>query len=79
MLSLRLWFYDPVSDSEGFINKLVTRLDQPFCHVEAQFEDNLACSIYMGSAVVLRKRTFDSANYSCVRMPCSRAQHQAAR
>ena len=50
----------------------------PFCHVKAQFEDDSACSVYMGSQVVHRKRTFDSPNYACVRVPCTLAQHQAA-
>jgi len=78
MASVRLWFYDPASDGDGFVNKLVARMDQPFCHVKTQFGDGLACSIYMGTAVVLRKRTFDSSNYSCVTMPCTRAQHSLA-
>jgi len=34
MKSLRVWFYDPASDSEDIINKLVASIDRPFCHVE---------------------------------------------
>jgi hypothetical protein len=78
MKALRVWFYDPTADSEGLVNKLVARLDPPFCHVEVQFADECACSIYMGSAVVLRKRTFDSPNYTCLRLPCNNVQHTLA-
>jgi len=78
MKALRVWFYDPSADSEGLVNKLVSRLDPPFCHVEVQFADDRACSIYMGSAVVLRARTFDSPNYVCLRLPCNNLQHTLA-
>ena len=78
MKTLRVWFYDPTADSEGFVNKLVSRLDSPFCHVGVQFADDRACSIYMGSKVVLRSRTFDSPNYVCLHMPCSDVQHTLA-
>ena len=53
-------------------------MDMPFWHVEALFDDDSACSVYMGSQVVHRKRTFKSSNYACVRVPCTLAQHQAA-
>ena len=78
MKTLRVWFYDPASDSEGLINKLVASIDRPFCHVELQFADDRACSIYMGSAVALRTRTFDSPNYQCLRLACSDHQHTLA-
>ena len=78
MPGIRLWFYDPSSDNEGFINKLVVSMDMPFCHVEAQFEDDSACSVYMGSQVVHRKQTFESSNYACVCVPCTLAKHQVA-
>ena len=78
MKTLRVWFYDPTADTEGFVNKLVARLDSPFCHVEVQFADDRACSIYMGSKVLLRARTFDSPNYVCLHVPCSDLQHTLA-
>jgi len=78
MKSLRVWFYDPSLDSEGIINKLVASIDWPFCHVELQFADDRACSIYMGSKVMLRTRTFESPNYVCLHVPCSDLQHTLA-
>jgi len=78
MKSLRVWFYDPAADSEGIINKLVASIDRSFCHAELQFADDRACSIYMGSAVALRTRTFDSPNYVCLRLPCTDVQHTLA-
>jgi len=78
MTTLRVWLYDLASDSEGLINKVVASIDRPFCHVELQFEHDRACSIYMGSAVALRARTFDSPNYQCLRLACSDHQHTMA-
>ena len=57
MPELRVWFYDPSYDSEGVFNRLVASLDGPFCHVELQFADACACSIYMGSEVTMKIRT----------------------
>ena len=78
MKSLRVWFYNPALDNEGIINKVVASIDRPFCHVELQFADDRACSIYMGSSVTLRIRTFESPNYVCLKLPCSDVQHTLA-
>ena len=78
MKALRVWFYDPAADSEGFINKLVSSVDKPFCHVEVKFANNRGCSIYMGGKVALRERTFDSPNYVCLSVPCNNVQHTLA-
>lgn len=78
MKTLRVWFYDPAADSEGFVNKVVASIDRPFCHVELQFADDRACSIYMGSKVAMRTRTFESPNYVCLKIPCSDQQHTLA-
>lgn len=79
MPHLRVWFYNPTNDSQGLVNKIVARLDPPFCHTEIQFTNNVACSIYMGSEVMMRERAFESANYSCVQVHCSITQETAAR
>ena len=76
---LRVWFYDPRDDPHGVVNKLVARLDGPFCHCEVQFPDSMAFSVYMGTRVVAKARGFDPARYTCVRVPCSRGDLAAAR
>ena len=76
---LRVWFYDPVGDSQGLVNKLVARLDPPYCHTELQFSNNVSCSVYMGSSVTLRERSFESHNYTCVSLPCTPQQETLAR
>jgi len=76
---LRVWFYDPTHDSEGFINKIVAYADPPFCHCELQFPDLVACSIYMGSRVVMKARTFDRTHYSLVEVQATAEQTQLAR
>jgi len=78
MVKLRVWFYDPTKDSDGLFNKLVSRIDGPFCHCELQFPDDASCSIYMGTSVTLRKRSFDPTNYTCVAVMCSKKDQEAA-
>lgn len=77
--TLAVWFYDPAADREGAVNKLVARVDGPFCHCELQFADGEAASILMYGQACMRPRRFTSANYQCVRVSCTRAQHDAAR
>lgn len=77
--SLRVWFYQPQSPSEPTVNRMVARADGPYCHCELQFSDDVACTIYMQSAVVLRPRRFSSPNYTCLRVACTRAQEAECR
>ena len=77
MPTVRIWFYNPQEDASGFVNKLVSRLDPPFCHCEVQFIDNHACSIYMGSNVVFKERTFISDNYTKVELECGSTPYQS--
>jgi hypothetical protein len=71
-MPLRVWFYNPVNDTEGIVNKIVALADPPFCHCELQFPDDTACSIYMGTSVVMKKRSFDTDHYHCIEVSTSR-------
>lgn len=76
---LTAWFYDPASDHHGWMNKVIAMLDAPFCHVELQFPDSTAYTVYMGSEVVKKQRSFNNACYSAVQIPCTAAQCATAR
>lgn len=76
METLHVWFYNPSNDKEGLFNKMVAYTDPPFCHCELQFEDQTACSIYMGSKVIMKPRNFDTAFYTAVTLSVS---HENAR
>lgn len=76
---IRLWFYNPEKDKEGLLNHVVARLDGPFCHCELQFPDQSSCTIYMGTCVVLKKRTFDTDVYTSVYVTCTHDQLHKAR
>lgn len=76
---LTAWFYDPAADRQGLVNKMIASIDAPFCHVELQFPDGAACTVYLGSEVVLKQRSFNNACYTAVAIPCTPAQCQAAR
>ena len=71
MPKMHMWFYNPKHDASGLVNKLVSRIDPPFCHCELQFTDGKACSIYMGSNVLMKARGFESNNYSSVELDCA--------
>ena len=71
---IKVWFYNPVNDTEGWFNHVVARLDGPFCHCEVQFPDRKACTIYMGTKVVFKERLFDPEVYTGVTLTCSQAQ-----
>ena len=74
---LRVQFYDPKNDSEGFINKVVASADPPFCHCELHLPNGKACSIYMNHSIHYRERTFSNPAYTCVYVLCTWEQVQA--
>ena len=74
---LRVQFYNPENDEQGFINKLVATVDPPFCHCEIHLPDNMACSIFMYSEVHYKYRTFANPAYTCVHLTCT-PQHITA-
>lgn len=76
---LTAWFYDPTSDNHGWLNKVISYMDAPFCHVELQFPDSTAYTVYMGSEVVRKERSFNNACYTACAIPCTRAQSRDAR
>lgn len=75
---LSVWFYDPAKDGQGILNKVVAYLDGPFCHCELQFGNGVACSIYLGTNVVMKRRDFDPVYYTKVDLPCSFQQEKLA-
>ena len=75
---IRVYFYDPQNDEEGFVNKLVASMDPPFCHVEFQVPSGKACSIYMKRNVHFRHRTFSNPAYTCLYVHCSQEQIDGA-
>ena len=84
---LRCWFYNPALDGMwdggpwggSLWNKTVAYLDGPWCHVELQFTDGAALSVYSGGTVRLRQREFDVSRYSCVSIACTTRQAMLAR
>ena len=77
MSELKLFFYTPKNETCS-VNAWVARLDGPFCHVEMQFPNGLACSIVMDSTVRLIKRSFDPCFYTGVKIKTTQDRVQAA-
>ena len=76
---LRIWFYDPSTDPRGYFNKLVAFVDGPYCHCEIQFMDGTAYSVYMGSKIIRKLRTFDTTRYTCKTVVCNSVQYNQAK
>jgi hypothetical protein len=82
MRCIRLLFLRAAAD-DHWLNRLVSRLDPPFCHVELEFDmpqpvalsaaPTLATSLYAGEAVFLRPRTFANPNYTILTLSVSDA------
>ena len=62
---------------DPWVNRLVSALDPPFCHVEIEFDmsdehvrlgsiSTMASSIYAGETVFLRPRSFANPNYTII-------------
>lgn len=88
MCFLDIWFYRDKSISlakcmsPAIINVFVTVFSPPFSHAELAFHDGLAVSVLMNHKVECRKRTFDPAFYTCLRLKVSQevavcAKHEA--
>ena len=69
--TIKMHFYDPSEDAQGFVNHMVSHFDPPFCHCEIQLPNGWACSIYMNTTIHYRQRQFRSKNYICLCIPCS--------
>ena len=79
--NLCVWFYNPTFEQHRYFNfnKFVAYMDAPFCHCEIQFPDSTAFTVYMGTDVVKKSRSFDTSKYTCVRVPCTVQQLHTAR
>lgn len=60
--TVQILFYKPL-DQDVFMNRLVSYLDPPFCHVELRFENGMASSIFAGEKVFFKQRTYANPNY----------------
>ncbi len=75
MRSVRVLFLRAAPD-DHWVNRLVSALDPPFCHVEIEFDlggGALASSIYASETVFLKQRTFANPNYAIVTLNVSDA------
>lgn len=75
--TVKLWFYTP-SATDPVVNRMISSYDPPYCHVEMQFQDGHALTIYMGTRVRWKQRCFDCANYTAVDVNMSPTQYRRA-
>ena len=76
--TLKLAFLIP-NEKDPMFNKLVARISKyPMCHVELVFEDGMAFSIFKGSNLFFKPRTFSNPDYRLVSLSVSNAEYQSA-
>ena len=76
--TLKLAFLSPNEQDPPF-NKLVARISRhPMCHVELIFEDGMAFSIFKGSKLFFKPRSFSNPDYQLVSLSVSNSEYQGA-
>jgi hypothetical protein len=71
-------FLFPGANDGSQLNKLVARISKfKTCHVEMVFEDDMAFSIFAGSSVFFKQRTFSNPDYLLVSLSISPAEYTA--
>ena len=74
---IHAYFYSP-SDSDHFVNHLVTTWDPPYSHCDIQFQDGMASSVFQGESIYWRKRGFTKPGYNRVTMSVGQAEYDRA-
>jgi hypothetical protein len=73
---LTLAFLCP-TEKDDFLNRLVARMSKrKVCHVELVFEDSMAFSIFAGSDVYFRQRSFSNPDYHLISIAVPDAEYQ---
>jgi hypothetical protein len=71
-------FYYP-KENDHIMNRLVSYIDGPFCHVELSFEDGVASSIMHGEKVFCHKKNYTNTNYQILSFSLTEQAYQKIR
>jgi hypothetical protein len=74
---IHAYFYSP-SETDHFINHIVTTWDPPYAHCDVQFQDGMASSVYQGETIYWRKRRFTKPGYNRVTLSVGQAEYDRA-
>jgi len=76
--TLKLAFLTP-TDQDPQFNRVVARISKhPTCHVELVFEDGMAFSIFKGSKLFFKQRSFSNPDYKLLSLSVSNGEYQSA-
>ena len=71
-------FLFPNEGDKALLNKLVASIcTYKTCHVEMVFEDNMAFSIFAGSKLFFKQRSFSNPDYSLISLSISHIEYTA--
>lgn len=69
-------FLFPSENDSQPLNKIVARISKyKTCHVEIVFEDDMAFSIFAGSSLFFKKRSFSNPNYSLLSLAIPHSEY----
>jgi hypothetical protein len=75
---LILAFLFPNGQENPTLNKIVAKMSKyKTCHVEIVFEDDMAFSIFAGSSVFFKQRSFSNPDYSLVSLSISNTEYNS--
>lgn len=73
---LTIAFLFPDSRNNPLLNTLVARVSKhKTCHVELVFEDDMAFSIFAGSNIFFKQRTFNNPDYTLIPLSIPNAEY----
>lgn len=75
---ITLAFLFPSGEDNTGLNKLVARLSKyGTCHVELVFEDDMSFSVFAGTNVFFKQRTFSNPDYTLVSLSVSHLEYSS--
>ena len=75
---LTMAFLFPMGSDNPLLNKVVAKICKyKTCHVEMVFEDDMAVSIFAGSNLFFKQRSFSNPDYSLISLSIPSAEYSA--
>ena len=74
---INAYFYEP-GNGDKWLNHVVTRYDPPFSHIDLQFEDGMASSVFQYENVYWKQRRFRNPNYRRVTVSVDQGPYKKA-
>ena len=75
---IHILLYEAPADDPFWINHIVKNYDPPYSHIDVQFENNMASSVYQNETVYFRQRRFKKPGYKRITLSVDQAGYNRA-